>query len=151
MPLKCACSGRMSTGRFRVSGADETGLRYRLRGIQLVEHSVASSSRQTCSSGCNSWHTRKSQNLEQCDSDDQNVWELIDFGAWCFESNVRARTASLQLAAAQCFHRLDVSVELDRSSPMLKCNAGDFARNHVQLFLPMLICVGKWRREMTCT
>lgn len=62
------------------------------------------------------------------------MWELIDFVAWCFESEGNlASTISGKLTAVQHFHRLEASVELDLSSPMLKCALRGIARNHVAM------------------
>ena len=62
------------------------------------------------------------------------MWELIDFIAWCFESEGNlASTISGKLTAVQHFHRLEASVELYLSSPMLKCALRGIARNHVAM------------------
>ena len=66
-------------------------------------------------------------------SNDNLVWALVDFAAWCFESEGNfASTVSGKLAAVQYFHRTTARVELPHDSPLLKCALKGIARSHVQ-------------------
>ena len=59
------------------------------------------------------------------------VWALIDFAAWCFESEGnQAGTISGKLAAVQYHHRVEAHVEIVTSSPLLKCALRGISRSH---------------------
>ena len=61
------------------------------------------------------------------------VWALIDFAAWCFESEGNlARTISGKLAAVQYYHRVEAQVEIVTSSPVIKWALKGIARFHVE-------------------
>jgi len=64
-------------------------------------------------------------------SQEKVTWALIEFAAWCFESGNMPGTISGKLAAVQYFHRMHAGVELETSSPLLKCALRGIARSHV--------------------
>lgn len=64
-------------------------------------------------------------------SQEKVTWALIEFAAWYFESGNMPGTISGKLAAVQYFHRMHAGVELETSSPLLKCALRGIARSHV--------------------
>lgn len=65
-------------------------------------------------------------------SNDEMTWALIDFAAWCFQSKGnQASTISGKFAAVQYFHRTEVQVEIESTSPLIKCALRGIARTQV--------------------
>ena len=74
---------------------------------------------------------KAAQVLEQRATRDHNVWGVIRFVAWRFESEGNlSSTIPEKTHGCATLHRLEALVELDLSSPMLKCALRGIVRNH---------------------
>lgn len=108
-------------------------------GLKLIGRSIAQSSQRSYASSFRSWCAfRRLMGcgvfLEGDMSSEAMTWALVDFAAWCFESESnQAGTISGKIAAVQYFHRLNRQVEIDTSSPLLKCALRGVARSQVDL------------------
>ncbi|CAM9599729.1 unnamed protein product [Scytosiphon promiscuus] len=110
---------------------------YRGLGIKLIGESVAESSQRNYASGFRSWCVFRGlmgyeKTLAKEAPPAEMVWALIDFAAWCYQSEGNlATTISGELAAVQVFHRLEAQVEIITVSPLLKWALSGIARGHV--------------------
>lgn len=67
-------------------------------------------------------------------SPEETAWDLIDFAAWCFESEGnQAGTIAGKFAAVEYFHRKDVRTEIDTTSPLINCALRGIARSQADL------------------
>ena len=103
------------------------GSHFRRVGVQFIGRSVAESSRRGYASAFRSWCAFRGLMgcevyLRRDESAEDTAWALIDFAAWCFEvAGNQAGTISGKFAAVQFFHRHDMQIEVDTSSPLIKC------------------------------
>lgn len=60
------------------------------------------------------------------------MWALIDFVAWCLESEGNlASTISGKLAVAKYLRRMEARVEIIALTPLIKCALRSIARFHI--------------------
>lgn len=108
-------------------------------GTHFLRRSVAVSSEHTYASGFRSWSAFRrligaDRYISGGDTDEEKLWALIDFAAWCSASEGnQAASISSKITAVQYFHRIDMGLELPTKSHVLRSALKGIARSHAEV------------------